>query len=374
MQSSVLSSSEPAPVTETPANQQKRGRSANPLELLKLAHKNLALDTKTGAQSLLRSSGFIANATAVQNLFDAINLIRGHRRNRVSNRILARLGYLPPLAPVHGAASAVPLPQGTPVSRLLALRKNAVIALAKSMFRHGAPGGTSFTVSFAAQASEVGYELQLGKNWDVYKGSFKGWAANVDIHRIRVPADWRLRVQRKGLANLGGLMTLDAHPLMTEGGIELYAATWVEQERGYAVTVARGYIARLDSEHFHASSRESAIEGVRRKLLKSRALEQTASAPSSYAMSVEAFIQRHAGLKLQVSLADARAAGTCEYGIRSWCAAVGLSYEAGQASLAQVLECFRIRPQQEVRSVVLQAVRRHRTKDTSVARMNGAAA
>lgn len=371
MNPTAIPSIEPASDAQAATPKPRRGRKASPLDLLKLAASNLGTETKTAARAVLTGSGFIANAAAIESLFDTINFICNRKHNRLSNRILARLGHLPPLAATRGAASTVKLPRGTPASRLLALRKTAVIDLAKNLFRHGAPGGTSFTVSFAVQASDVDYEVQLDKNWDVYKGSFKGWAANVDVHRIRVPADWRLRVQRKGLANLGGLMTLDAHPLLVDGGIELFAATWAQQERGYGISVTRGYIARMAGEHFHASSRDTAIEGVRRKLKKSRVLGTTADGASAYDVSIEAFIQRYAGLKLEVSLDDARTAGACDFGIRSWCAAVGLSYEAGRATLKQVLDCFRIRPQQEVRSAVLQAVRRHRAAASLVDASNG---
>jgi len=61
-------------------------------------------------------------------------------------------------------------------------------------------------------------------NRDTYAGNFKGWSATEDHHRISVPADWRVRVQRRGLAAVGGMMTLDVHPLVPHGDIELFQA------------------------------------------------------------------------------------------------------------------------------------------------------
>ena len=60
------------------------------------------------------------------------------------------------------------------------------------------------------------------------------------------------------------------------------------------------------------------------------------------------------------SVPDARDTGSCEFGILSWCNAVGLDYKAGAAPLQRVLDAFRVRPQIEVRRAVLNAVRRHR--------------
>ena len=64
---------------------------------------------------------------------------------------------------------------------------------------------------------------------------------------------------------MGGMMTLDAHPLISDGDVRIYAATWARQGRGFSVTVDRGYIALLDDEHFHAESAQAAIKGVLRK-------------------------------------------------------------------------------------------------------------
>lgn len=57
---------------------------------------------------------------------------------------------------------------------------------------------------------------------------------------------------------------------------------------------------------------------------------------------------------------DARAIGACEYGIRSWCARTGISYEAGQATVAEVYAAYQASPAPEARFAILHAARRAR--------------
>lgn len=237
--------------------------------------------------------------------------------------------------------------------RLTELRRRTVTQYAQQAFRHGAPGGTRFTVEFADKTTDVDYTIDLDRNYDVYRGAYKGWGANVDLHRIRVPADWRVRVERKGLAMLGGLMTLDALPLEAPAGIELYAAVWARQGRGYAVKTDRGFIAVAGSDSFHSDTAEGAISGLRRKGRRAAAIADMKSA-------VEAFITKFARCAIEVSLDDARKSGSCEYGIRSWCAAVGIDIARAQVPMVELLEGFRRMPQTEVRRAVLRAVRRNR--------------
>lgn len=131
----------------------------------------------------------------------------------------------------------------------------------------------------------------MDQNRDTYAGAYKGWAAKEDHHAITVPKDWRLRVERKGLASLSGMMTLDAHPLIPDGDVHVYAATWARQGRSYDVKVERGYIATLGDEHFHAESAQAAIKGVRRKVRAAGAPARPSNSP--YALSVDAFIERY---------------------------------------------------------------------------------
>ena len=153
-------------------------------------------------------------------------------------------------------------------------------------------------------------------------------------------------------------MTLDAHPLVPDADVLVYAATWARQGRGYDVKIDRGYIAMLSREHFHADSAQAAIKGVRRKAKSTGLPARTVVSP--YALTVDAFAKRYAGREVMVSINDAHESGSCDFGIRAWCGFVGVDYDQGEAPLAQILEGFRMRPQEEVRRAVLYALRRHR--------------
>ena len=347
----------------TPVVLRKRGQTPTPIHLLKLAKAAGGFDTKKEARETLQVAGFVTTTAAVEELLAAAADIAAARKNRAHNVILHRLGHIPKATgsvqvPVQ---QPVRLPTGKPMARLNVLRVKSVTLTAHSLLRYGAAGGHTTRVAFALDASKVNYVVTMDQNRDTYAGSYKGWTANEDHHRITVPQDWRLRVERKGLASLGGMMTLDAHPLMPDSEVSLYAATWARQGRGYDVHVDRGYIAMLDGEHFHAETAQAAIKGVRRKV-KSIGAPPRKAAVSPYALTVEAFVIRYAKRDVMVSVRDAQESGSCDFGIRSWCEFVGLDYDAGEAPLGLVLDGFRMRPQEEVRRAVLYAVRRQRAE------------
>jgi hypothetical protein len=315
-------------------------------------------DTKKALVAAIRAAGLPGNPTnvaRVQELRDDFDAARRHRRlNRVNAKAAKAISALP--APT--GRPAIRLPLGTPAMRLKELRKRTVTEYAQQAFRHGAPGGTRFTVEFADKATDVDYTIDLDRNYDVYRGAYKGWGANVDLHRIRVPTDWRVRVERKGLAMLGGLMTLDALPLEAPAGIALYAAVWARQGRGYAVKTDRGFIAVAGDESFHGDTAEIAIAGLRRK---GRSAPARAASIADMKSAVDVFITKYSKCDIDVSLDDARKSGSCEYGIRSWCASVGIDIARVKVPMAELLEGFRRMPQTEVRRAVLRAVRRSRS-------------
>jgi hypothetical protein len=315
-------------------------------------------DTKKALIAAIRAAGLPGNPTnvaRVQELRDDFDAARRHRRlNQANAKAAKAISALP--APT--GRPAIRLPLGTPAMRLTELRKRTVTEYAQQAFRHGAPGGTKFTVGFADTTTEVAYATVLDRNFDVYRGAYKGWGANIDLHQIRVPADWRIRVARKGLALLGGLMTLDALPMEAPDGIELYAAVWASQARGYAVKTDRGFIAVAGGDSFHSDTADGAISGLRRK---GRSAPARAAAIADMKSAVEAFITKYARCAIDVSLDDARKTGSCEYGVRSWCESVGIDIARMQVPMAELLEGFRRMPQTEVRRAVLCAVRRNRS-------------
>lgn len=324
--------------------------------LIKLAHSR-AQHTKVAISAALRVVGLAgtsANVERVLSLRDDADCIRRHR---YVNRANKRVGTPIKTLPVPSGRPAVHLPLGQPTERLTALRKRTVTEYAQPAFRHGAPGGSSFTVNFAGSTSEVTYRVDLGTDWNVYRGSFKGWAANVDCHKICVPADWRVRVERKGLAYLGGMMTLDALPMEAPASIELYAAVWACQGRGYNVKTERGFIAVGGDESFHAETAEKAIAGLLRKYSIGKKSIATIADMSA---SVDAFVSKYSPIVVNVSLDDARKSGSCEYGIRSWCESVGIDFRRAHVPMSELLEAFQRMPQNEVRRAVLHAARRSR--------------
>lgn len=242
--------------------------------------------------------------------------------------------------------------------RLVNHKARKVQEVAESLFRYGAAGGCSFQVTFVAKSSDVRYRVIIDSNRDTYRGQFKGWSATEDHHRISVPHDWGTRVFAHDLEELDGMMTLDAHRLMSPDGVALYAATWAAQSRGYSVTTHRGFIAIAGGLSFHADTAEHALKGIRRKVAAAGRPARARVSPLH--LAVEEFVKRYQRYDVTVDLDDARDSGSCEYGIRTWCEAVGLDYEEGEAPIAAILDAFKRRPQVEVRLAVLHAIRRHR--------------
>jgi hypothetical protein len=333
---------------------QQHTQKCREVALIKVAVSE-AGDTKKALIAAIRASGLPGNPLNVARVQELRGNFDAARRHRCLNRAKATK----PISalPTPSGRPSILLPLGTPEMRLTALRRRTVTEHAQQAFRHGAPGGTSFTVAFAAQTNEVDYSVSLDRNYDVYRGAYKGWGANVDLHQIRVPADWRLRVERKGLALLGGLLTLDALQLEAPAGIELYAAVWASQGRGYDVKTDRGFIAVAGTESFHGDSAEKAIAGL---LRKGRSATTRAATIADMKSAVDAFVMKYLKCAINVSLDDARKSGSCEYGIRSWCESAGIDIDRMHVPMAELLEGFRRMPQTEVRRAVLHAVRRNR--------------
>ena len=322
--------------------------------------KSLNHRTKSEISEKLREIGVAATESNVLEVCRAHATLRPGNTERIARTARAlgvKLDSSRKVAPrnVCTPTKHVRLP-GTIAARLSDFKEQSVIDHAN--FRYGAAGGYSFNVTLTDNPAKVTYYVSIEKNYDTYRGQYKGWAANEDHHCIVVPKQWRTRVLKKGLAELGGLMTLDASPL--EGapeGIELYAAVWAEQGRGFTVNTNDGVIAITADRtaSFHGATVKAALSGLRRKL--GRTARETGSTDS-----VIEFVKRHAKLAdvVQVTAAQAKEAGACEYGVRSWCNAVGVDYEAGSASLGRVLEGYVARPQVEVRAIVNLAVREYR--------------
>lgn len=241
-----------------------------------------------------------------------------------------------------------------------ALQRAQVEEAARECFRMWAAGGHSLAVALAADASKVGYRVILDQNYKTFRGEFKGYPAREDHHRICVPQDWSVRVNNRGLACLEGLLTLDAHPLHSPTGVELFQAVWVSQGRGFEVNVHRGVIARSQGQTYHADDAEAALRGVARKV-KAAGLAGVKRADKAHAAGLQAFGARCLRSKRAwVHPADIGRSGACAYGVQAWSRATGVDFAGQAVPLQKVLEAYAKRPQEEIRRVVLQALRRHR--------------
>jgi len=176
---------------------------------------------------------------------------------------------------------------------------------------------------------------------------------------ITVPAAWWSRVKHQSLTEVDGMLTLDAQ--RAEGapaGVDLFAATWLEQGRGYELRATAGYIARDHDTGttYHGADPRKALLGLNRKLTGRKISTQLEDLLTKH--GIAGLVER--APNLNVSVADARLAGACEYGIASWCNRCGLPYEAGQATLAEVYACYQRHPMPEARAAILHAIRRQK--------------
>lgn len=336
----------------------RKSRSTPAFELSRIAAQQ-DLTTKSTARIALEKIGIAPTKELIDELLECCRRIQFRRAYRHQQNAELRLGHdINSYPPRPTGRKPVCLATSPPLQRLNQFRYQELSKVAKDIFRNGAAGGTSIRVEYASTSQEVQYVVTVGSNYHTYRGRYKGWSANEDHHKIVVPKDWLLRVLKKGIAAAGGMMTLDAHSLEAPAGISLFAAVWASQGRGFAVKTERGFIATGAGEHYHSDTAEKAIAGVRRKVASVNGTSVAGS--KAYTIGIADFVDKFSAMKCSVELADARNTGSCEFGILSWCNAVGLDYKAGAAPLQQVLDAFRVRPQIEVRRAVINAVRRHR--------------
>lgn len=323
--------------------------------IIRIAATTMA-QTQVAAKAALKAAGL--KQTLAMEVLAAVRAIEAAQKTAKVDRIDRKLGYCP-VRPsytwdkfkrrdIFGTIGRRPvhLPADTVQNRLNALRVEAVKNAMKQMIDRHAHG--EWFVNLTADPYAVGIKT---RTYFADK-QYSKWTIYATDTEITVPADWRLRVERKDLAMLDGLMTLDAAP-MEAHGCELFAATWARRTGAKNVAVDKGYIARADGVSYHGATADQALSGLakkRRKLALSIRLDTG---------DLGDLVAKLASVR--VSVGDARAAGACEYGIRSWCAAVGLDFEAGSATLAEVYAAYQREPRREARATLLCVLRRQRT-------------
>ena len=297
--------------------------------------------TKTAIKAALKAAGMR------QTLADDV-LAEVTRQNKAKSENNARKrGTF--LRPNKSRRPEVLLPGGTPAKRLQWARNKAVLATFNETYRVAVHGNQS--VILTDSPALVGVKQVEGIDWNLYRGSHKGRPARTQDTTLTVPATWRVRVQRAGLAVVDGMMTLDAAPIEATG-CSLFAATWIVQGRGTSVSAVSGYIARAGLITFHADSIAAALAGLARK--QKSAADEMALATGDFANIVAQYGSR------RVTVGDARAVGACEYGIESWCHAVGLSdaLAVGETDLATMVAAYQREPRREARATILRVIRR----------------
>ena len=110
----------------------------------------------------------------------------------------------------------------------------------------------------------AGYEEYVKSETERVWSSNGKWSGTNSSHMLGVALRWRLDVERRGLAELDGLLTLAASPLPhLQSGEEAYAIAYVRQGRGTAIEVGRAVAYRRDGGAWkRAASLSSARRGT----------------------------------------------------------------------------------------------------------------
>lgn len=328
-----------------------------------------AIKTCRGRKQTVNGSKSIDSAlAAVEAAANSIRATRAHRRQLSQ---IKKLKYTPVSYDYKGAKinwHRVPL-HGKPaprkklfdgaISTRLKQFKIEKFNAARTRYRLD----SSPKIELTNDPADVGVYQSDYLDWDYYSKSTK-YPKKVVNTTIKIPIAWGTRVNKLGLAVVDGLTTLDAQKL--EGapeGVAAYAAKWVVQGRGYALEDVSGFIAVCGQVHYHAPSFEKAVAGAMRKAKLSASKNIFENLLTKH--GVESIAARCP--EIVVTVDDAKQVGACDYGIRSWCATVGIDYEIGKAPLKTVYDAYLMRPMPEARAAILHALRRHKKAVLNVA-------
>lgn len=221
---------------------------------------DLSSNTLAAAKRALKEAGLKQTlAPDVLAAKEEIEAARAAKRDHLSAlRQRRRTGRAPVL-----------LPEGTPAQRLEVLRKAAIRKVFTSTFRQPSHGETK--VVLTDYPAKVGVTQAYYDNWNVYAKSYKYGPARCLDTVVTVRLRWRTRVERRGLAVLNGMMTLDAIFVgVTPNDVRLFYATWAAQGRGNSINVVNGFIAISNRVSYHADTVESALSGLKRRLLRAQ--------------------------------------------------------------------------------------------------------
>jgi len=311
-----------------------------------------SISTKVAAKSALKNAGL--KQVLCDALLAEVERISKLRSRRKFTRIERKLGRELTQNEVVALRDTCFFQSGnitTPAYRLSYVRICEIQAVARRLIQIGV--NDTLGINLTQDPAKIGLVQTACVDWNKYGGKFKGRPCNYWANTVTVPRDWRVRVQRKKLASVDGLFTLDAAPL--EGapdGVEIFAASWLVKGRGNTASVVKGYIARSQNLTYHGETSQKALIGLKRKI---KAAEWDACLQS---VDLSELVAKYPTVVVRVS--DAKAIGACDYGIRSWCNSVSLNYEAGHAALSEVYEAYTKEPRSEARAAILHALRKIR--------------
>ncbi len=197
--------------------------------------------------------------------------------------------------------------RGTILAEVTAEISPLVQRLYRTAAGRWAGGETTISIRVSTQPAAGGDSTRAWSN----NGKWRGLDAHLSV--AVMPA-WRMYVRDAGLATVGGLLTTHAKPLAAD----TWAATWIEQNRGFDIKAVTGVIYRTpDGDFIHAAS----MVCVRQVLAKrARAAAIAAQRPEVEAWlrsaSVAEIVARYGNVA--VTRTHSLAAGNCVGGTDSW--------------------------------------------------------
>lgn len=219
-----------------------------------------ALDSAAASKAIIRQmpaekrEGFVfaRHLETARDLGREIGKVRRDKRNRHIYG-LARLYYgvtgpYPVLGP-YVAQRRYELADRSfrlPIAeRMEMLRNPIIIAEAKKVMRHGAPGGTFFYVGVDAVAS---YTTSTFKDWRRVNAGKDQLASRRDDHHIRVKTRWLPAIRWLGTATLGRFFILDAELKIDAGDHSVWGVTLARSGRGYQVVTETRFLSVYGTE------------------------------------------------------------------------------------------------------------------------------
>lgn len=103
-------------------------------------------------------------------------------------------------------------------------------------------------------------------DWNLYRGAFKGWAADVLDTNLTLRADYWQQVEKTTGGVVEDCLVLDAR--LVRGVENLFHATWIQQGRGNQVSLVAGFVATGTAGAALGATAEQAMAKYAKQLKK----------------------------------------------------------------------------------------------------------